>query len=335
MTDDRIYEVLIMFEVKKSSKDDFQSIREKVDKNIIKKSLSDCEIINKSIKEMVIAGGKRIRPLLVILVSRFGNPDQNKILNIATGLELLHMATLIHDDIIDEARYRRGKKTIQKKYDKKLALLIGDFLLNRSYSILTGNLSTKSLIRLNKVEKRICEGEIKQYQNQYKYNLSIIDYLKRIKLKTASLFGFCTLTGAYESQISNSFLNIFHELGLNLGIAFQIRDDILDLKEGKNKTGKKGNKDLREGIPTLPILFLLNDLKYSRETKKVLNKKNIEPADIKRIKMMLKKSKSFDKSLNLASYYFNKSSYYLNLLPDNKYKKDLIKLKNSISINNI
>ncbi|MGM0438473.1 MAG: polyprenyl synthetase family protein [Bacillota bacterium] len=303
----------------------YKEIKNKVDQRILEITKNNNELIQEAISDLVNAGGKRLRPILVILASRFGEIEEEKIYNIAAGVEIIHMSTLIHDDIIDEADLRRGKKTAQKKYGKKMAVFLGDYLISKTLDIFEDNLSKKSRQKLNKVIGLICEGEIKQFQNKDNLEISVLDYFRRIRKKTALLFGLSMYIGAHESGIRGEKFYHLYNFALEMGMAFQIEDDLLDFTGDKNLTGKNIGQDLETGIYTLPIVLLLNDEKYCEKIKNLLKVEN-ENLDKKKIVDLINQANSIEKSRAVAENFVKKAKCHLEELPDNKTKKFLLKI---------
>lgn len=279
-------------------------------------------VINIAIEDLIRGGGKRLRPILMLLAGKFGDFNEQKMLELAAGLELLHMATLVHDDIIDEAKLRRGEKTAQAKFGPNIAVFVGDYLLTRSYLMFSRYLSRHSLNRLNKIVKLICEGEINQYQEKYNYNLTVIDYLKRIRKKTALLFGTSTYIGAYESGVRKKELYHLYKFGLELGMAFQVQDDLLDFIGSEDKTGKKVGQDLKAGIYTLPLIYLL-DSAHAQKIKKMLSKGTLSEDEVELISDLTCQEGCLEKSRKLEQQFLDKAMTHLDSLPDIKIKDDL------------
>ncbi len=300
----------------------FKSQINKLNNFMLKHTSSNQKLINIAIKDLIKSGGKRLRPILTILTAKYGNFEEKKILKIASALELLHMATLVHDDIIDNAKIRRGEITTQKKLGKNIAVFIGDYLLSSSLGLFFNHLSQHSLQRLNKIVKLICEGEVKQYQGKYNLNLSVTDYIRRIRRKTALLFGLSTYIGAYESEIRGNTLHQFYNFGLELGMAFQIQDDILDFTGEQKKIGKKVGQDLATGIYTIPIIYLLKNRTHSDTAINILKKDELTTDDIEKITRMVKSTSVLDKSKKLSQNFLNKAQQHLNQLPTSKTKEN-------------
>src|SRR5690554_2660138 len=300
----------------------YRIIIEKLNKEIIKETNSHSPVVNLAVKEMVTAGGKRIRPLLLIMSGKFGDYDENKLFKVATGMEILHMATLVHDDIIDNSTIRRNQITIQQKYGKEMAIFIGDFLINRSFAVFCRFLPREALNRLNQTTKLICESEIKQYQNRNNWKINLRDYLRRIRRKTAVLFGFATYLGGLIGGVKNNNLASLHRFGSSLGMFFQIKDDILDFNGFQKKTGKARWRDLETGILTLPLIYLLQG-SGNNKIDNLLYKKNRTETDIQEIIRLINKGGFLDKSYELSLKYVRKAGNYLDRLPDKPAKLEL------------
>jgi len=303
----------------------YKDIKNKVDERILKITANKNEIIQEAVTDLVNAGGKRLRPILVILASRFGEIEDEKVYNIAAGIEIIHMSTLIHDDIIDEADLRRGEKTTHKRFGKKMAVFIGDYLISRTLDIFEDNLSKKSRKKLNKVVSLICEGEIKQFQNKNNIEISTLDYFRRIRKKTALLFGLSMYIGAYESGIRGKKFNHLYNFAIEMGMAFQIEDDLLDFQGKEDVTGKNVGKDLESGIYTLPVVLLLNNKKTKEKTKEILRNENKVIAR-KKIIELINKYDMIGESRSIAEKFVKKAKNNLKELPDNKTRKFILKI---------
>lgn len=299
----------------------YKKIKKEIDNKILSITQNKNSLIQDSIDDLVKSGGKRLRPLLVLLASEFGDIEKDKIYKIAAGIEIFHMSTLVHDDIIDDASIRRGSETVQKKHGNKMAVFLGDYLLSKSLEIFEENLSSISKKKLSKMVRLICEGEITQHTNKFNYDLTIVDYLKRIRKKTALLFSHSMYLGAYESNVRGKDLYHLYKFGLEMGMAFQIEDDLLDYNGKKDIAGKKTNQDLKNGIYTLPVLLLLEDENERLKTINFLKEnKNSEV-----LKLVHKKNK-IKESRKLVKRFIFRARNQLNQLPANRVKKELSKI---------
>lgn len=207
--------------------------------------------------DLAASGGKRLRPALVLLGSAFGSVRDPEVLKIAAAIELLHMATLVHDDIIDNSPTRRGQPTAQARYGKEIAVFAGDFLLSKALLLLTQAKADGEMPQLARAMVRICEGEVGQYAGRFKFR-STLDYLRSIRGKTAALFAISAAAGAKQNEADERVVKGLVRYGLFLGMAFQIHDDLLDFAADSRAIGKPVGQDLLSGVYTLPLLLALS-----------------------------------------------------------------------------
>lgn len=210
--------------------------------------------------------GKMIRATLLLASAQFGPDSDNKkdrLCMLAAMIELTHLASLIHDDIVDESDFRRGKASIQSKHHKDAAVYAGDFLITRvNYTLAQEHLNESSMT-LSKTIERMCMGEIGQAKCRYKTDIGVSDYLSNIRGKTAELFKAACLIGSREAGADADTINILKSVGENLGIMFQLRDDLLDFTSEREEIGKASHVDFKEGIYTMPVLHALaNDKEH-------------------------------------------------------------------------
>ena len=303
----------------------YQKICSQLNKNIIEITKSKREIINQAVEDLISGGGKKLRPFLMFLAASFGDYDREELLQLGSGIEILHMASLVHDDIIDNAELRRGNKTAQKRFGKKKAVFIGDFLLSRTFDIFFDYLDKDTLRKMNKNVRLLCEGEIEQSEKRFDFQISLRDYYRRIRHKTALLFALSSYLGAYVSGLRGKRLNLLYKLGLEIGMAFQIQDDLLDFEGDEKNTGKILAQDLKEGIITLPVILLLNKSKY-RNKYAVYNKKALDDQVTNEIIADVKDSNVLTESREILLIFIKRVKKYLAQLPENKAKKKLEKL---------
>jgi heptaprenyl diphosphate synthase len=202
-------------------------------------------------------GGKMLRPCLVILAGRYGKWKADKILPLASAVEMLHNATLIHDDIIDDSPLRRGRAALHMTAGSRNAVLVGDYLLSSCFSLTAENTSPENGVNLSKAVARICEGEINQNLGRFNPAFSLREYRRRIAGKTTALFCMSLLAGAREAGCPDRVCLKFLRIGYCLGMAFQIIDDVLDYAGEDRIVGKTLGRDLREGVFTLPLIYAL------------------------------------------------------------------------------
>lgn len=262
--------------------------------------------------DLIEAGGKRLRPAFVILAAKCGKKyNEDIIISLAAAVELIHTATLVHDDIIDEAKYRRGKESVQNKWGKDMAVYIGDYLLSTAFNILSDKTTITRLKEISSAVTDICEGEIDQYESRYKISSSY-SYIKKVTRKTAVLFMLCFSAGAYESNCDKKTIDALTKFGLNFGIAFQIRDDLLDYISQDSIIGKPVGNDVKQGYYTLPLLKAVKDKKYGNKIKELLSKEeNITDEELVKIYNYVKETNSIEETKELLTKYHNKCKSYL------------------------
>lgn len=226
---------------------------------IIEKTTIENKEIEKTVTDLIKSQGKLLRPTYFFLFSRLGNAPQEahkKLIAAAASTEVLHLATLIHDDIIDESKMRRGIETVQSKHGKDVAVYVGDLLLAVYFDLLADATDSIEIIKLNTLSmKRVLLGEINQMTNAYNTEITYADYLKSIKGKTAQLFELSCYEGASFGQCDPEIVEQSRSIGQNIGIAFQMLDDILDYTQTPDILSKPVLNDVKQGIYTLPLIL--------------------------------------------------------------------------------
>ncbi len=203
--------------------------------------------------------GKMLRPGMLILASQFGNPDPKRMYPLAAAVEMLHTATLIHDDVIDDSPLRRGFPALHINYGKKDAVLVGDFLLSRCFLVAAEYTNPQNAVNLGKVISIICTMELNQDADRYRPSTSIRLYLRKIIGKTALLFSLACHVGASEAKVAAQGTERLRRIGYNIGMAFQIIDDILDYTGNERELKKPVGNDIRAGLVTLPLICALRE----------------------------------------------------------------------------
>lgn len=292
--------------------EELQSIK-KIIKDNVKSSEKD---FNEAISPLVETGGKMLRPAFLLLAAKFGEYNKEKIHNLAAAIEMMHMATLVHDDIVDEAKLRRGTETIQHKYSKEYAVYIGDFMFCQCFIMLSGfDYSTENLRDISKAISKICMGEIIQHNIRYAKNTNLKKYIKVISGKTAALFAISFYTGGKESNCSEQTSKLLGRVGYYIGMAFQIIDDLLDYSGDTSKLGKNAQSDLIKGYYTLPLIYAMSEDKENRISS-ILDNSSLNDEDVKEITSLVNRYKGIDKSQNLADKYTKKAFDYIERLPE-------------------
>ncbi len=306
---------------------DLYEALESVKTTVIKINHSSEEFLNDSIDYLLTTGGKMLRPAFLIIGSMFGDEiplKKNKIETIAAAIETLHLATLIHDDIIDEALLRRGQQTIQSKYGKEYAVYMGDFLFSQCFVMLAEEeVSTKVLKYISKGVSRICKGEMLQSHLRYQTDITVLDYLRIIKGKTAALFAISLGAGAYEAGAKEALARKIAMIGLNIGMAFQLVDDLLDYTGNIEVLGKEVQSDILRGYYSLPLILALNS-PLKQQIQEILNKTELNGVDVKRLIELTHQSGAIKETEHLAKKYTDKALKSLGELPGGKGKNILM-----------
>lgn len=293
------------------------------------KSNNDASIkeIKNIISDITDSNGKMIRPGLVIIGSNFGDYDRKKIIPLAGSIEMLHMATLVHDDIIDNSDSRRGKESTRKKYGNHIAVYAGDYLLSKSISILTGgSYDEKSVTEIPKAVEKICASEMLQYKMKGS-RISFKQYLRIISGKTAALFAVSLYAGAKESGCDEKLAFQLGKIGYELGVAFQIIDDILDFTSTEEELGKPCLNDVEQGYYTLPLLLAIDE---NPSISDLLRKdKKVNTMELKKI---LDETLYLKKSRKIAQRYTNRAFDRLDKLPNCHAKSALNEIINKMIV---
>ena len=293
------------FQLKDSVEDKLLLVEERIKSKLI----SNVELVQKMTNYHLDTGGKRLRALLTLGSAKMcGYSKGTRDINLAACVELIHAATLMHDDVIDDGSIRRGKKTLNKVWDNHSSVLVGDYLLSRCFEMIVEDGNIEVLKLLSSTSSKIAQGEILQLQHQGEVDMLEETYLKIISAKTAELFAASTKVGAILSDMSNKKKEALEFYGRNLGLTFQIADDTLDYNSELKLFGKKIGKDFYEGKVTLPIILLFQ--KANNQEKEKL--KNIFSKDV-RDKDDLHYSLSLIKRYDVIKACYQKAEHYINL----------------------
>ena len=274
----------------------------------------------------VLVGGKVIRPALTLLSGKFYEYDLKTLLPMATASELLHIATLVHDDAVDKASIRRGRPTINSMWGVDRAVILGDYLFAQAgeFAAATDNLRTFRLFA--QTLGTISSAELRQGFSAFNLEQTYDDYINRIAGKTASLFAMATESGAILSNAPEEVIQGLKEYGYNLGIAFQIVDDILDFISTEAEMGKPVASDLSQGTVTLPSLLLMQRYPEDNPVKRIFNKEGEKQQNVKQAIEMIRGSGIIEECYRIASNYSTEACQNLGLLPDNLSRQVLITL---------
>ncbi|MED4400710.1 heptaprenyl diphosphate synthase component II [Metabacillus fastidiosus] len=282
---------------------------------------SNYPLITEASLELIEAGGKRIRPVFVLLSAMFGAYNIDVVKHVAVALETIHMASLVHDDVIDDADIRRGKPTIKAKWNNRIAMYTGDYLLASSLVAMTNIENPEAHKILSKTMVEVCLGEIEQIKDKYNYEQSLRTYLKRIKRKTALLIAVSCQLGAVSAGASEDLHRKLYWFGYFVGMSFQITDDILDFTATEKELGKPVGSDLLQGNITLPVLFAMKDADIRAEIEKVSAETTAD--ELKPIVEKIIRTDAIEKSYALSELYLEKAFAILKYLPRGRAKSTL------------
>ncbi len=308
----------------------YQSIQDdlnKVKDGIISISEIDFSWLSEQLHYVVRNSGKGVRPALTLLTGKFYQYDLTYLLPMSVSVELMHTATLIHDDAIDNAVVRRNQPTINTLWGKDVAILMGDYLFAKAGEFVADTRTPRVIKLFSQTLAIISSGEISQFRGAYNLEMSRENYFPRIASKTASLFALATESGAILSQAPEQAVAVLRDYGHNLGIAFQIVDDILDFISDEKTLGKPVGSDLTQGTLTLPAMLLLERYPDNNPVSSIF--KNRDDTDRKSMETaieMVRNSTIVDDCYQVASEYRAKACQKLHTLPDNPVRQTLVDL---------
>jgi len=295
--------------------------------------------LGKDIEKLVESGGKMLRPALVFVGSEFGldrNPkkwtkkQKDKLVHVAAAIELLHTATLIHDDIIDRASHRRGIPTLHQTLGTTNAILAGDWLLSRTYRIIAQYVHPNRAVLLTDSVSAICKAEINQDLVKYSFVSSRRRYLQTIAGKTAALFALALYIGASETGCSVFNSQALRRTGYNLGMAFQIIDDIFDYESSIEELKKPVGNDIREGLCTLPLIYALQE--NGKEIRPLLSDIRTQPNLVESVLGLVLQTKAIERARSDAAHYTRLAHAEIEHLPAGKPRHDLELIVNSLLV---
>ena len=297
-----------------------------VDEKIKQKLTSKVELVDEMTKYHINTGGKRIRALLTLGSAKLcGYLKGGRDINLSACVELIHAATLMHDDVLDNGEVRRGKKTLNKIWGNQSSILVGDYLLSRCFEMMVDDGDLEILKLLSSTSAEISQGEVLQLQHNKEIDILEETYLRIISWKTASLFAASTKVGAILSKKDNKTKDALYSYGKNLGLTFQIADDTLDYNSELKIFGKKIGNDFFEGKITLPIILLCQKInsREKNELFEIFKKLKRDKNDLNRVLEMINKYKVINDCYKKAEYFINIASNSLNIFEDSKEKEIL------------
>ena len=284
-------------------------------------------ILQAAAEHLFSAGGKRLRPGIVLLISRALTSEKEELpmkhRKLAQITEMIHTASLVHDDVVDEADTRRGVETVHSRFDPRIAVLAGDFLFAQA-SWHLANLDNVNVVKLlSRVIMDLAEGEIKQNLNRFDSAQSFSKYINKSYCKTASLIANSCKAAGVLSGINDKNLNSLYDFGKNIGLAFQVVDDILDFTGNDKQLGKPAVSDLASGYLTAPVLYALEE---NKQLSVLINRELAEKDDLDDALNIIMNSNAIESSRKLAEDFAMLSKEAIVWLPDSEYKRALMAL---------
>ena len=318
------------FQLKDSVEDKLMLTEEKIKTKLI----SDVELVQKMTDYHMKTGGKRLRALLTLGTAKLcGYTKGSRDVNLAACVELIHSATLMHDDVIDEGVVRRGKETLNRVWNNHSSVLVGDYLLSRCFEMMVEDGNIEVLKLLSSTSSKIAQGEVLQLQHKGEVDMLEETYLKIISAKTAELFAAATKVGAILSNSNKKEKDALEFYGRNLGLTFQIADDTLDYNAELKLFGKKIGQDFFEGKITLPIILLYQKLEIEEKNNliKMFSKDTRDKDDLDKTIASINKHKIINECYQKAQHYINLASNSLSVFEDTK-EKEILKNLTTFSL---
>ena len=311
-----------------------KSSLKRVEREISKNIKDEEKLITLTAGHLIKAKGKKIRPLLTLLVSKMLNYKGNADVTLAVCIEFIHNATLLHDDVIDTGKIRRGKLSANQIWGNKVSVLVGDYLLSRAFKLMVKNKSLKLLEILSQTSLILARGQIQDVGNNQNVNLTEKKYLSIIDAKTAELFRISCFLPTIITDQNKKTQKIFNDFGFNFGMAFQLSDDVLDYFGDSSKMGKSVGKDFFEGKVTYPVIhcFKKSDKKSKKIIAKLFFKRKRSKKDLVVLLNLMKKTNTYKSSIEFVRKYAEKAKTNINKFEGNKYKVYLDELVDHLII---
>lgn len=272
-------------------------------------------ILNQAALDLLKAGGKRIRPLLVLLSAQYGDPDRKEVIDAAVTLELIHMASLVHDDVVDDSDLRRGKPTVKARWDNRVAMYTGDYIFARAIELIAAFDHPEAHQVISKVIRDLSLGEIDQIKDLYNWRQNLRCYLLRIKRKTAILMALSCQLGAFSAGCTDAVAKKLYYFGYFLGMSFQITDDILDFVGTEKQLGKPAGSDLRNGNITLPVFYALRDSRLYQSIVSIIESDEPSDQEWRSVIDSIRDYGAIQAAENLSDRYLEKAIAKLHELP--------------------
>ncbi len=286
---------------------------------------SEVAVIPALADHLIAAGGKRLRPVLCVAAARLAGTNNDNHHKLAAAVEFIHTATLLHDDVVDSSQLRRGKVAAHLIWGAPSSVLVGDFLFARAFELMVETGSLRALDILSKASAVITQGEVLQLTKAFDLDLTQADYIEIISSKTAALFSAASESGAVAAGASEEKITALYSYGLNLGLAFQIQDDVLDYQGSAADLGKNAGDDFAEGKSTLPLILAMKATRAAEAAfwERTIGRREQKPGDFQHAQALMQSSGALDASRAVARAYADKARSALAIFDNGPWRQAL------------
>lgn len=292
---------------------------QRVEERLLAETALEFPFVSDILQSLIRAGGKRLRPLLLLLAAKPFRYDLDRLVPAAAGIELLHTASLIHDDSIDGASLRRGQPTLNALFEPSVVIMVGDYMFARSAMLAASTMNPRVLAVFARCLGSICDGQLRELFASRRIDISLDDYQRRIYGKTASLFAASAEIGAILAEATDDQIELLREFGGAMGMAFQIVDDVLDFQADEAELGKPAGQDLRHGTVTLPTKLFLQNGKATVDQRalvmEVIQRGSTDESLVATAVQLIRESGALEEALDYARRFVEEAKALLTELP--------------------
>lgn len=304
--------------------DSLQEDLARVDARVRRAAEVEYPVLGEILSAIVSSGGKRLRPVLLLLAARAYDYDIEPLIPAAAGVEMLHTASLVHDDTIDRALLRRGQPTLNSVFNSGTVILIGDYLFAQSAILAAETMNPRVVSVFASTLADICDGQLREIFTAHRIDQTREDYERRIYGKTASLFAGAAEMGALIGNADESAVTALRAFGADVGMAFQIVDDVLDLQASTDTIGKPANLDLRQGTVTLPTMLYLSRVNGDdSHVQRVVDGNGVTDEEYSHVATLIQESGAIEEAMDAARSYVDRAVARLSIIPDREVQQQL------------
>ncbi|HEY2932458.1 MAG TPA: polyprenyl synthetase family protein [Acidobacteriota bacterium] len=301
---------------------------EQVEIELLRLSASSVSLVDHINRYLHNSGGKRIRPAVLLLCAKMCGCSGSEAVRLGSVVELIHTATLVHDDIIDDSKVRRGRSSVNAKWGNNVTVLMGDWLYMTAFYIALEERSFRVLDLLIDITRKMVEGELVQLERNGRIDITEQEHLDVVSKKTAYLFSGCARLGGMAAGVQPTEEEALAEYGFNLGMSFQLIDDMLDFTSSQAVLGKPVVNDLKEGKLTLPLIYLMKDAdpKYAAKVKSLLGSLTMDPGDVETLLQWVHEGGTLERSFRKAADYAENARRCLECFAESSYRQALLQV---------